>query len=437
MIMGGIYDQLQGGFARYSTDAQWLAPHFEKMLYDNALLVSVMSEAYQLTGREIYKTAIEETMQFVQDEWQDEDGGFFSAYDADSEGEEGKYYTWQASEVDALIDDEQQREIFKAYYDITEEGNWEHSNILWIKEPLEEFCRKQQLDETSTRLIIERCKKILLAARSNRPKPLLDDKKLMGWNALMITACCKAWAALGTDAYLAMAERAYGFIETFLQNQEGYFHNYKNGKAANPAFLDDYSNYIYGLIHLQEITGNTQFLNKARVLTELVLREFGDDETSFFFYTSANQKDIIFRKIDVYDGATSSGNSIMAYNLFYLGIIFDEPAWKEKAIGMIGAMKKLAFSYPTSFSIWGQLLQWIVYGVNEIAVIGKTWAGNSQVLHYFIPNKVLQTATETNDDFPLLIGKNVPAEDFIIYICQQFQCKQPVLELKKALNIVV
>lgn len=433
MIMGGIYDQLAGGFARYSTDAQWLAPHFEKMLYDNALLIGVISEAYQLTGRVLYRQVIEQTMKFIAGEWQDDDHGFFSAFDADSEGKEGKFYTWQKAETEAIISDPETSEIFNAYYDVTEEGNWEHTNILWVKQPLEIFCRARGIDEDKAGRALEAGRGLLLQERNKRVKPLLDDKKLMSWNAMMITACCKAWAATGIDSYLQMAIRVAGFIESKMKSADGiYHHNYKNGKAFNHAFLDDLALYIEALCYLQEGTGDVFYLNKARELVQYVIDNYAEDPGGFFYFTPVFQRDIIFRKKEVYDGATASGNSVMAQNLLYLGIIFDLAGWREHAAGLTGKMRKLATTYSSSFGNWAQVMQLLVYGYKEIAIVGNNHHKfANEMLEPFWPNKLLQHAATNNDSFPLMEGKRAEPGETSIFLCTNYSCQAPVNNTKK------
>jgi uncharacterized protein YyaL (SSP411 family) len=428
MIMGGIYDQLAGGFARYSTDTQWLAPHFEKMLYDNALLVGVISEAYQLTGKEIYLELIEQTMQFIKNEWQDTDGGFFSAFDADSEGIEGKYYTWSRTELEKIIEDPEAFEIFTAYYGVTEEGNWEHTNILWVTQPLEIFCKARGIETSHAKQLIDNCRKLLLEKRSGRIKPLLDDKKLLGWNALMISACCKAWAATGFHTYLKMAEEAAGFIESKLKSREGkYHHNYKNSKAFNPAFLDDLAAYIEALCYLQECTGNMQYLEAAIRLTNLVIEDFLEEDGLFFYYTPAYQEDIIIRKKEFYDGATPSGNSIMARNLLYLGTLLDKPGWKEHSVALLTQLKKLTVTYPGSFGNWAQLVQSVFYGLKEIVVVGPGCKSlSAEILKVFLPNKVFQQSATGSEQFPLLKEKLVNGVNTEIFLCENFSCRKPV-----------
>ncbi len=427
MITGGIYDQLGGGFARYSTDAQWLAPHFEKMLYDNALLLSALSEAYQLTGNLLYKNTIEQTLAFVAAEWQDADGGFFSAYDADSEGVEGKYYVWQKAEVRQLIPEDEYFNLFCSYYDVTEGGNWEEVNILRVLSPLESFCKSTGKEENAVKIILEESRERLLQARSRRVKPLLDDKKLMGWNALMITACCKCYNALQHVDYLTMATKAAVFIEENLKSPNGtYHHNYKNGEARNPAFLDDLSYYIQALCHLQETTGNLAYLEMARKCTDFVIEYFADEESPFFYATPLGQNDVIIRKKEMYDGATPSGNSTMALNLCYLGHLLNEPSWVQQAAKMATAASGLVTKYPTSFALWAQLMQWQAYGLQEVAVVGPHSAHFSkQILGRYLPNMVFQQARGSHSSYPLLQGREPSDGSTLIYKCENYSCEAP------------
>ena len=303
MIYGGIYDQLAGGFARYSTDEEWLAPHFEKMLYDNALLIIAMSEAFQLTRKSHYSRAIRETMDFVQNELYSEKGGFYSALDADSEGEEGKFYTWSKNEILEVLGAD--GEDFCSIYDVSERGNWEGKNILRIKFPEIVFFNKKDpkfgemavkglgLSEDDPKLAD--WKRRMLERRNERIRPRLDDKILLGWNALMITACCKAFSALGDEKYRTLALKNIAFLEEKMRGEGANFfiHSYKNTaenetKAATgtdqpetgddrqniPAFLDDYAFLIEAYIQLQEVTGDADFLIRAKTLARLGDRKF-------------------------------------------------------------------------------------------------------------------------------------------------------------------
>ncbi|MCK7558885.1 thioredoxin domain-containing protein [Chitinophaga sedimenti] len=270
MIQGGLYDQLGGGFARYSTDAMWLAPHFEKMLYDNALLIDAMADAYQLTKKEIYLDTITHTMEFIQREMTSPDGVFYAALDADSEGVEGKFYTWSKEEIENILGD--QAELFCRFYDVRDGGNWEHTNILWVTEPLSEFVKGTELTIEQLQVMLAESRAKLLQVRNKRIRPGLDDKILLGWNALMIHACCKAYSVSGTKSYRHMAERAMTFLLDALQQPGGsgaLYHTYKNGAAKYPAFLDDYAYVIRALIALQEVTGNLFYIRRAKALASL------------------------------------------------------------------------------------------------------------------------------------------------------------------------
>ncbi len=420
MIQGGIYDQVGGGFARYSTDAQWLVPHFEKMLYDNALLIMALSEAYQLTQNKQYQLVIEQTLQFIQRELTDSSLGFYSALDADSEGVEGKFYTWNYDEIITVLGED--ADFFCSFYQVEKNGNWHEgkhenppTNILWIN-------RYPSNEELA---LIAICKGKLLSKRASRIRPLLDDKILLGWNALMITAYCKASAALGNSEYLEIAKQTIQFLEEKFNfsSTSGWHHTYKNGVAKIPAFLDDYAYLIQAYIHLQEITGNTSYLLKAKTLTEWVMDHFSEESSGFFYYTPDFQKDIIVRKKEVYDGATPSGNAIMAINLYYLSVVFDDTAWQKRSTLLTTSLSNAILKHPTSFACWATLLQTMVKGNKEIVVTGQ------QALQYlnpinkaYIPNKIIQ-ASETNlAVFPLLHGKEFEKEAVLFYLCENYTC---------------
>jgi uncharacterized protein YyaL (SSP411 family) len=426
MIRGGIYDQLGGGFARYSTDDKWLAPHFEKMLYDNALLVIVMSEAYQLTRRELYRDAILQTMEFIERELSDGQGGFYSALDADSEGEEGRYYVWDKGEIDAVLGEE--AAFFNDHYGVTEEGNWEGKNILTrVKDPSGE-----------ERPRLERACASLLRHREGRVRPALDDKILLGWNALMNIACCKAYGALGVEKYREWAVRNMEFIFQRLKGKELYFfyHTYKAGQARFPAFLDDYAGLTAALIQLQEVTGNAAYLNKAKEVMEFTLANFSEEETGFFFFTHQDQQDVIVRKRELYDGAVPSGNSMMAFNLLYMSIILNKPDWGERATRMAAALSRPVVLYPGSFGIWATLYQGLTYIISEIVLTGRQPENvRKELLQQFIPYRVFQSASEKNTQFPLLSDKSV--EDFPqIFLCKNYACQLPVNEVTALLRLL-
>jgi len=426
MIQGGIYDQLGGGFARYSTNPEWLAPHFEKMLYDNALIIIAMCEAFQLTRKPIYEKAIRETLDFLQRELKSEKGGFFSALDADSEGIEGKYYVWQKNEIDNILGKES--EEFCTYYDVTEGGNWEGKNILRIKNP------ERRLAEGKER----EWKRKLMDIRNRRIRPSLDDKILSGWNALLTTACCKAFAALGDEIYRKLAVETMNFLE---ENMKGagirhFFHSYKEGRAVIPAFLDDYAYLIEAYIQLQEVTGETSWLIRAKSLTDWVIEHFSEEEGGYFYYTHVEQDDVIVRKREVYDGATPSGNSIMATNLLYLGTVFDLEDWKQRAARNVGGLKEVVSRYPGSFGVWATLLNALTYQLYEIVLAGTpSEKKHREFLARSVPNRVFQLTSVTRPDFPLLGNKPIDGES-LFFLCRNYSCQQPVKEVAELISLL-
>jgi len=435
MIEGGIYDQLGGGFARYSTDVEWLVPHFEKMLYDNALLISVLSEAYQLTKGERYKEVIDEAVEFVQTELMNPDSGFYSALNADSEGEEGKFYTWHYDEVKGLLGENS--EIFCGFFDITEKGNWEGKSILRIKKPFEVFAREKNISTEQLKAIIKKAKSFLLAERNKRVKPSLDDKIILSWNALMNTACSKAFEATGKDEYRELAILNMKFLlSNFETHHEHFLHTKKSDQAKNFAFLDDYAFLVQALLHLQEITGNVEWMFKARQITEYVIRNFSEAQSGFFFFTDIKQNDVIIRKKEVYDGATPSGNATMAYNIYQLSILFDIPEWRKRSEEMVTSLSNAGIRYPTSFGIWLNLFLEMIYGTSEIVVMGKNSLNlGEKILAEYIPHKIFVTSTISSEILPLLKEKSTAGPP-LIYLCRAYSCLKPVSTINELLGLI-
>lgn len=427
MIAGGIYDHVGGGFARYATDEEWLAPHFEKMLYDNALIISTLSEAFQLTKNQKYSEVVKQTVDFIKRELMNEQGGFYAALDADSEGEEGKFYVWNYDGVTEILGDN--AALFCEYYNISPEGNWEHKNILRTLKSLTEFAIEKNLDKTELQNFFNDCCNKLLKQRNTRVRPALDDKIILGWNALMIIALCKASSAFSNSDYKELAITNINFLWQNLKlSKEGnsFHHTYKNGVSKYPAFLDDYAYLISACIHLQEITSDTVYLERAKNLTEYVIENFICDKDQQFFYTGKQQKDVIIRKKEIYDGAVPSGNSVMCANLFYLSVIFNINEWKLFADSNLKNLAELAIKYPTSFGNWCSELATQVCGINEIVIAGPRHASiRDELLVYFIPNKVFQCTLAENDSYPLLKDKKI-LDQTLIYLCKEYSCRQPV-----------
>ncbi|HEY4967047.1 MAG TPA: thioredoxin domain-containing protein [Puia sp.] len=435
MIYGGIFDQLGGGFARYSTDAEWLAPHFEKMLYDNALLISALSDAYAATRRPNYAKAIRETIEFAVRELLSPEGGFYSALDADSEGEEGKYYIWQKKEISEILGDE--TEAFCLRYDVSARGNWEGKNILRILHPEQVMPADKE----------QKWKKKLMGVRDQRTRPLLDDKILCGWNALMISSLCRAFASLGEESYRLLAIKGMRFLE---ENMRGsgifhFYHSYKEsvvresggeGSAGIPAFLDDYAYIIDALIQLQEVTGDPSYLLRARELTEQVIAHFSEADSGYFYFTHQDQDDVIVRKREVLDSAQPSGNSIMAANLLYLGTVFDNQEWKQRAIRNVGGLKEMIIRYPGSFGIWATLLNACTYQQYEIVLAGEP--SEEKLLEFLaevIPNRVFQQNSVSQTEFPLLRNKPVQGPS-LFFLCRDYTCQQPVREVAELVSLL-
>ena len=436
MIDGGIYDQVGGGFARYATDTEWLVPHFEKMLYDNALLISVISEALQLTGKKRYKQVIEETIEFIQRELMHPEGGFYAALDADSEGEEGKFYVWKYEEIRDLLKDD--GIIFAHFFGMKPGGNWEGENILWRKKEERIFCNEQNVSEEKLQKIIHKGKKLLLEKRHERVRPQTDDKIILGWNALMNTALSKAFAATGNESFRQLAIDNMQFLLNKFSNKNGggFFHSWKNNVAKQPAFLDDYAFLIQALIQLQETTGNTDYLEKARILVDYVIENFSDTASDFFFYTSASQTDVIVRKKEVYDGAQPSGNAVMAENMHRLGLYVDKGEWKEKCSNMINSLGNAIVRYPTSFGVWACLLMELTVGTNEIVIISdEPHPVLTQALKEYIPHKIIMSGIGGSNSFPLLSGKE-KTDKTSIFLCQNYSCEIPVSSVDALIALI-
>jgi uncharacterized protein YyaL (SSP411 family) len=406
------------------------------MLYDNALLVTVISEAYQLTGRSHYRKAIIETLEFIERECTSPEGGFYAALDADSDGEEGKFYVWDRTEIESILGED--AELYCKFYGVRAQGNWEGKNILNIKKPLETFAEELRKDPLLFGQILDNCNSKLLMERSRRNRPQLDDKVLLGWNALMISGYCKAYAALGINRYKEKAIQAMEFIlNRFKGDGVNYFyHSFKNGEAKVPAFLDDYAFLISALINLQEVTGDANYLLKANDITEFTLKHFSDEKQGFFYFTHQDQQDVILRKKEIYDGATPSGNAIMAMNLHYLSIVFEKPAWKSRSYANSIGIKDMVIQYPGSFGNWATLVQAQAYGMNEVVILGKN-AGKLHMhfLNYFIPFRVYQFASKENEEFPLLRKKTIP-EEALIFLCRDYSCQNPVTEMNELIPLL-
>ncbi len=446
MIGGGIYDQLGGGFARYATDRTWLVPHFEKMLYDNALLVSVLADACRLLQeagdaraqqrRKRYEAVIEETLEFVRREMTHPEGAFFAALDADSEGVEGKFYVWKKSEIETLLGSD--AEAFCALYGVSEEGNWEGVNILWRAVELEAYAQLHDLEVEALRQQARHWRQRLLKYRSQRIRPALDDKVLLSWNALMASAYAQASTALERAEYREAAVRNVDFLLQHLVDANGrLLHSWKDGKAQHAAVLEDYAFLIAALLDVWHITFEQRYLEHAQRLTEAVYTYFYDEQTDLFFYTAADQTDVILRKKDLYDNATPSGNSTMMHNLQRLSLLLDRNDWREHVSRVLEKMRPTLERYPLSFERWVLAFLFQVRPRPEVAVVGPGALQAAQELQrYFTWNAVVAAAEHPNPNSPLLRGKASEGRTLLYYICQNYACQRPVRTLQEALTLL-
>ncbi len=438
MIMGGIYDQLGGGFARYATDSRWLVPHFEKMLYDNALLTGLLADAYRLSRNRLYQETIEETLSFVEREMLSPEGGFYSALDADSEGVEGKFYVWSKKEIEDILGEE--AELFNDFYGVSEHGNWEGVNILHRQQDAATFARERGLEEDEVRAHLADGRMRLFAVRAQRVRPGLDDKVLLSWNALMATAYCRAFAALGKQDYRNTARKNVEFLlSRFRKEGEelALYHTYKEGQAQYDAFLEDYAFLIEALIELYSITFEEHWLEQAGKFTDHVIDNFLDPESKLFYFTAEEQQDIPLRRKDLFDSALPSGNSTMAHNLHRLSILLGRRDYDELAMGMLKQMKEAVEKYPSSFSRWSRAMLYRAYPFHEVAVVGQNPEAKALAIQSaFVPNMVIMAAITANERFPLLADKDADG-DTNIYICEEYACLRPVKTIEEALGLMV
>ncbi len=438
MAYGGIYDQLGGGFARYSTDPNWKVPHFEKMMYDNGQLVSLYSSAYQLTKKPLYKQRVYETLDWVEREMTSPEGGFFSSLDADSEGEEGKFYVWTKEEIDIILD-KKEAQIFNAYYTVKTAGNWEHGvNVLHVTSSPKKIADKYDLKISELEASLLASRKKLMKARDQRIRPLLDDKVLTSWNALMMKGYVDAYRAFDEQKFLDIALRNANFL---VQNQvkpgNRLNRNYKDGKSVINAFLDDYALLIDAFISLYQATFDEQWLNKAKDLTDYTLLNFYDDKSKLFYYTSGIDPALIARKKELSDNVISSSNSVMAKNLFHLGTFLYNEDYLDKSEKMLKAMT-LQFEnnqQPNFYANWCSLMTKYVKEPYEVAIVGEDWADKrAEFDQQYLPN-VLFLGGKEEGTLELLENKLTEGET-MIYVCKKKVCKLPVSEVDKALELV-
>ena len=435
MAMGGIYDQLGGGFARYSTDAQWKVPHFEKMLYDNAQLLSVYAHAFKKTQKNLYREVAEQTIEFMKRELLSPEYGFYSSLDADSDGEEGKFYVWEKPELQQLLGHE--FELFADYYQLNETGHWEEGKYILLRKQADEtFAAKHKLPLMELKQKIAGWKQILLPIREKRTRPGLDDKILTSWNALAISGLVDACQAFGNMDYLELAEKNLHFLKTKQLDQEGLLrHSYKNGTSKIDGFLEDYALLIQALISLFETTGKLSYLQDARQITDKAFTDFFDSEKNFFYFTAVAQTDLISRSIEVHDNVIPASNSVMANNLFKMGHLTDQSKYLKIAETMLSKLVNDFLNYPSGYSNWLQLALNFTGHQFEVAVTGDNAIFKLRDMQrHYLPN-ALFCAGSSPSDLPLLKGRLVAGETRI-YVCQNQTCQLPAKQVSDALNLI-
>lgn len=433
MAMGGIYDQLGGGFARYSTDMLWKVPHFEKMLYDNAQLVSLYSEAYRLSKNELYRQTVYETLSFVARELTAPNGAFYSALDADSEGEEGKYYIWKKEELEKLLGEDYT--WFADYYSVNSIGYWEEENYILLRRDREEvIISKYGFTTEKFHRKLAHIKSLLLAERERRVRPGLDDKTLTSWNAMMLRGYVDAYDTFGEEEFLLAARKNARFIrDVQLQKDGSLRHSWKNGKSMINGFLEDYAFVIDAFIALYQSTFDEQWLTLSQQLTEYAIAHFSDAETGLFFFTSDEDPSLIARKTEVSDNVIPASNSVMARNLFYLGHLLGRSEWITRAADMLKLVQQEIIGYGAGYSNWMILQTHFVFPFRELAIVGnavdKTRAGFRE---HYLPNQIF-AGSPGPSGLPLLQNRFVEGKT-LLYVCENNACKLPVETVEAAVK---
>ncbi len=429
---GGIYDQIGGGFARYSVDAEWHVPHFEKMLYDNGQLLSLYAETYKLSPEPLFKKTIAQTIQWVKDEMMTAEGGFYSALDADSEGEEGKFYVFTEDEIKNLAGDD--FKIVATYYNVTKTGNWEDGkNVLRRLQPDHHIARQFNLSEEQLSDIIESFNNKALQYRSDRVRPGLDDKILTSWNGLMLRGLVDAYTAIGDPAYLEMAIKNAGFILDKLKDGNGLYRSYKEGKARLYGYLEDYVWVMDALHGLYEVTFNIKYLEEAKNFADHVIEHFYDHEEKFFHYTSAIGERLIVRKKELFDNVIPSSNAGMANVMYKLGLAFENEQYLTISQELLASMATLIKKEPEYLSYWACSLIDICLPTAEIVVSPPNPDSSELKALYrkFIPNAVI---LGPHKSLPLTANKTASQDQTTFYVCFNKTCKMPVIDVNSALE---
>ena len=436
MAAGGIYDQIGGGFARYSVDEKWFAPHFEKMLYDNAQLIGLYARAWQVYKKPRYKEVVYESISFVKRELTSPNGGFYSALDADSDGEEGNFYIWSDRELETVLGENAL--LIKKYYNTRPNGNWERGkNIFFTSESAEEFARNQGIENNHFLDLLNKSKKSLLKSRAQRNRPGLDDKIITSWNALMLRGLIDAYRVFGEEAFLSLALQNATFIQKNLYRNGTLIRSYTNDKTSIPAFLDDYAFLIDAWNHLYQVTFDEKWLLLANDLLKYTVAHFYDVDESLFYYTDDTAEKLVARKKEVFDNVIPASNSAMAVNLYFLGTIFEMDDYLKMSDAMLAKFNGLLHSEPQYLSNWGSLYTYRISSLAEIAILSKEPESIALELEKrFLPNKIVM-GSKTSSSLPLLQGKIAPDGENTIYVCFDKSCKLPVHSAEEALRQIL
>ena len=437
MAAGGMYDQVGGGFHRYSVDARWLVPHFEKMLYDNALLARVYLHAYQATGDAEYRRVVEEVLAYVQREMHSPEGAFYATQDADSEGEEGKFYVWTPDEIDALLGEEDGA-LFRAYYGVTPQGNFEGKNILHVERSSEEVASGAGVSVERLERALARGREVLYEARAERVWPGRDDKVITAWNAMMLHAFAEAGRVLGRPEYVEAAAGSADFLLRELRADGRLLRTWKDGRARIDAFLEDHALLADALVALYEATGDPRRVEAARELADAMLERFWDEEQSVFYDTAADAESLVVRPRDTFDNATPSGTSAAAMALLRLGSLVGEPRYTRAAVRVLEGLGDLVARMPTGFGHLLSALDFHLAAPQEVVVVGEAGEPGTEALLdvlrlYYLPNTVLALHTPdippgAEEQIPLLQGRTRVGGKATAYVCERYACRMPVTD---------
>jgi len=442
MAEGGIYDQLGGGFHRYSTDARWLVPHFEKMLYDNALLSRHYLHFYQVTGEDFARRTIEETLDYVVREMTSPLGGFYSTQDADSEGHEGKFFVWTVDEIAEALGAEDAA-LFCAYYNVTPLGNFEGKNILNVTRPQAAVAKAENVTSERLQAAIDAGRKKLFAIRERRIKPDRDEKILTAWNGLMLASFAEASAILGRDDYAEIARQNARFILDNLCRDGLLLRTFKDGQAKLNGYLEDYAFLADGLLSLFEATGEFAWFDEALRLTQTMIDEFWDEEEGGFFFTGKSHEALIVRSKDYFDNATPSGNSVAAEVLLKLNTLTGNEDYRRRAVTVLRLVAQPMQRYPSGFGRALCAVDFHLSSPKEIVILGapdldQTRRLTREVWNGYLPNKVVVCASMIDEErrqaIPLLAGRTLTDNQPTAFVCEHYSCKQPVTTPEELAN---